>query len=269
VKRSPLLLSFGVLLLVGCSFSPSKEQGTGNVSGGKSGVISAEQLGDLPTRTSRPSGTLGIFSSVFLSQGIFFPTHAGMEGVNALLTILQGQEEPLTDETFGLLEQLGTALSVNIIDLLNRSPDRAIALTQYTEALQTVTDNSKTKKEELTVASKNLATEKKDQRLVVRTIEREIAAAVKEKDYGTAGAKQPELNEEQTTLSEIELQEKQTNDVLRNFKDLITRADARLRAIQANREILIAGLQITDAQGLKDLGVITENRSSRNGILGR
>lgn len=263
MKRPVLLFSFGALLLFGCAFSTTKEQGTETVSGGKSGIISTEQLGQIPSRSPRPSGTLGIFSSVFLSQGMFFPVHAGLEGIDSLLTILQGQEQPLTNDTFVLLEQLGTALSVNIIDLLNRSPDRAIALTQYTEALQTVTDNSKTKMAELTVASKNLATEKKDQRLVVRTIEREIAAAVKEKDYGTAGAKQPELNKEQTTLSEIELKEKQTNDALRNFKDLITRADARLRAIQANREILIAGLQITDAQGLKDLGVITESRSSR------
>jgi len=264
VKRSALLLSCGALLLFGCAFSATDPQKTDSVSGGKSGIVSTGQLGQLPERTPRPSGTLGVFSSAFLAQGMFYPTQTGLEGIDALLTILKGQEQPVTDETFLLLEQLGTALSVDIIDLLNRSPDRAIALTQYTEALDTVNTNGKRKMEELTTASKNLATEKKDQRLVVRNIEKEISTAVKEKDFGTAGSKQAELTTEQTKLSGIELEEKQTNETLRTFKDMTARADARLKAIAANREILIAGLQITDAQGLKDLGVITEGqRSSR------
>ncbi|MDD5751906.1 MAG: hypothetical protein PHS73_05335 [Candidatus Peribacteraceae bacterium] len=264
MKRSVFLLACGALLLFGCAFSAADTQEAEGVSGGKSGIISTGQLGQPPAMPPRPSGMLGIFSGVFLSQGMFYPTQTGLEGIDALLTILQGQEQPVTDETFQLLEQLGTALSVDVIDLLNRSHDRADALTQYTEALGTVNTNSKRTLAELTVAGENLAKEKKDQRNVVRAIEKDISAAVKAKDFGTAGARQGELNTEQATLSAIELKEQQNNDTLRTFKDMTARADARLQAIETNREILIAGLQITDPKGLKDLGVLTEGqRSSR------
>lgn len=201
---------------------------------------------------------------MFLAQGTLGGSQAGLEGIDSLLDILNEQEQPLNDETFLLLEQLGTALSVNIMDLLNRSTDRAQALTDYANALQTVTENSRRKMEELTVSSKNLANEKKAQRLVVRDLEREIKTAVDTKDFGTAGSKQADLTKEQTKLSEIELKEKQTNNALRNFKDMIARADARIAALEVNREILISGLQITDPKGLKDLGILTESKSSRS-----
>ncbi|MDD5075233.1 MAG: hypothetical protein PHO54_05165, partial [Candidatus Peribacteraceae bacterium] len=199
-----------------------------------------------------------IFSSMYLSQGLFVSTQSALNGVTALLKILESQEKPLSDDAFALLGQLETTMNINIVETLNRSTDRVETLDQYATALKNITENSQRKNDELKASATTLEEQKKTQRQTVRDLEKEIQKAIKAKDYTTAGNKQGELTKAETTLNDTEFKEKQTNDMIDRFKKLIEGSVRRQNAIDANREILIAGLQITDPQGLKDLGVVTE-----------
>ncbi|MDD5074885.1 MAG: hypothetical protein PHO54_03325, partial [Candidatus Peribacteraceae bacterium] len=70
VKGKIALLVLPSLFLNGClgsggTATPSSD----TVSGGKSAVVSTNLLGEMRKHTPRPSATLGIFSSMYLSQG--------------------------------------------------------------------------------------------------------------------------------------------------------------------------------------------------------
>lgn len=206
----------------------------------------------------RPSGTLGVFTTLYLSQRLLLPTQSATKAIEGILRIVRLQEQPLADETFALLQTLGDALSVNVVDMLNRSADRVETLDQYTDALQNMVENGKRRNTDMTTALKVLAEQKKEQRTQVRELERLQKEAVKNKDFSTAGAKETELASIQTTLSETELKESQTKSLQKQLTELLSLAEKRLSAIEKNREILLAGLTISDPQGLKDLGLMRE-----------
>jgi len=204
----------------------------------------------------RPSGTLGIFASLYLAERLFLPTQSATKGIAEIIRLVHSQEQPLGDETFALLQTLGDALSVNVVDLLNRSENRVETLDRYVEALTNATENGKRRSEDLKASLETIATQKKEQRTAVRDIERAQNAAVKAKDYSTAATKEAELTKAQTLLSETELKESQTKSSQKQLTNLLTLAEKRLIAINKNRELLLSGLTITDTEGLKDLGVL-------------
>jgi tetratricopeptide (TPR) repeat protein len=212
--------------------------------------------------SSHPSGTLGIFTSLYLSQGLFFPTRTATEGITSTLTVVKGQEQPLTDKTFLLLQQLASTLEVNLLDTLNRSGNRLETLDRYTEALSTVTENAEKRREELKVYFDRTYEEEKAQRRIVQDIEKEINTATREKNFATASAKQGELMKAQNLLAGLELKEKQTKDAIDQFQKLIELAKKRLSTIKANREILLSGLSISDVPGLQELGVVKEEKKT-------
>jgi chromosome segregation ATPase len=250
-------------MLSGCAsstVSPTPLQ----VSGGKSATFVLDSITKNPGHP-RPSGTLGIFTSLYLAQRLFLPTESAVRGIEELLHIIRSQEQPLGDETFTLLQTLGDALSVNVVDLLNRSDNRLETLDRYVEALSNATENGKRRSEELKAALETMAAQKKGQTALVREIDRAQKAAVKAKDYGTAGAKEAELTKAQTALSETTLKESQTKSSQKQLTELLTLAEKRLAAISKNREILLSGLQITDPQGLKDLGLVQDTPKTPSG----
>ncbi len=214
----------------------------------------------LTAAASRPSGTLGVFVSLFLAQRRFLPTQSATLGIAEILHIIQGQEEPLNDETFALLQTLGDALSVNIVDHLNRSPDRVAALNLYVESLSNIVTNAKKRSEELDAALEGISAQKKAERATVSQITKEQKAAVKAKDFSLAGTKEKELIEAQTALSATTSKETQTESSLKKLTEFLTLAEKRLAAIEKNREILLSGLQVTDPQGLEDLGLVRETQ---------
>ena len=266
MKKGIVLLALTAAVLGGCVFSTdSTEQAVQpSVSGGKSATVVLDSI--IQNRSnSRPSGTLGIFSALYLAQRLFLPTESAVRGIEEMLDLVRSQEQPLGDETFVLLQTLGDALSVNVIDLLNRSGDRLSTLDQYVEALTNATENGKRRSEELKAALETITAQKKEQRTMVNTLTRDQKEAIKAKDFATAGTKQEELTKAQAALSETELKESQTKSAQKQLTDLLTLAQKRLTAIDKNREILLSGLQITDPQGLKDLGLIRDT-SSRQSI---
>jgi len=257
VRKVFVLLACASLTLSGCG-SSIQEAPSLQVSGGKSATIVLDAL-TRETLNPRPSGTLGIFASLYLAGHLFLPTQAATQAIDQILNLVRGQEQPVNDETFALLQTLGDALSVNVVDLLNRSENRLETLDQYVNGLTNASTNGKRRNEELTAALATIATQKKEQRTAVRTIEREQNAALKAKDYSLAGTKEAELTKAQTALSETELKESQMESVRKQLKNLLTLADKRLSAIEKNSELLLSGLTITDPDGLEDLGLVRES----------
>lgn len=266
VRKVLVLLAVTSLLLSGCgSKTQDGEKPLPSVSAGKSAtvVLSGLMSSSSPsgTQVRRPSGTMGVFTSLFLAQNLFFPTQSAVTGIEEMLRIVQGQEEPLNDETFTLLQTLGDALAVNIVDLLNRSPDRVETLNQYVAALGNAVENGKRRSTELKAALDVLAGQVKEQRATVSQVTKDQRAAIKAKDFSLAGAKEKELVEAQTALSQTQSKQKQTQSSRNQLDDFVELGQRRLTAIEKNREILLSGLQITDPQGLKDLGLVRDASS--------
>jgi len=267
VKGKNALLLPLLLVLTACGQQKvSAPETAPSVSGGKSAVVVLSTLATNPS-SPHPSGTMGIFSSLYLAQGVFLPTHSAVEGVNVLLTILRQQEKPLTDETLLLLEQLSSAMDVNILDALNRSNDRVETLDRYIEALTNLSDNATKKLQELKVYRDNIQDQHKVQRDTVRLLERAIKDATNAKDYATASEKQSVLMKEQNILSGLELKDKQTRDAIDQYQKLTESAGKRLKALGIHREILLSGLTITDTQGLEDLGIMKTDPKKKKSSL--
>ncbi|MFH0851224.1 MAG: hypothetical protein V1876_00540 [Candidatus Peregrinibacteria bacterium] len=256
MKKEIVLLALTTAILGGCA-SSAVSSPPPRVSGGKSATFVLDSIAKNPGNP-RPSGTLGIFTSLYLAQRLFLPTESAVRGIEEALHIVRSQEQPLGDETFTLIQTLGDALSVNVVDLLNRSENRLETLDRYVAALTNATENGKRRSEELKAALETMAAQKKEQTALVRDIDRAQKTAIKAKDYSTAGAKEAELTKVQTALSETTLKESQTKSSQKQLTNLLTLAEKRLSAIDKNREILLSGLQITDPQGLKDLGLVQE-----------
>jgi len=65
-------------------------------------------------------------------------------------------------------------------------------------------------------------------------------------------------------VGEINAKEQENRDTLTTYQNLIAIADQRIKAIEQNREALIAGVKVMDIPGVDNLGVI-QGRSSRAG----
>ena len=225
------------------------------VSGGKSATVVLQAIAKT-TEHARPSGTLGVFASLYLAQGFFLPTESATDGLSGILGIVREQEEPLSDESYALLQTLGETLAVDIVDMLNRSANRLESLDRYTASLTNTLTRTKGKIDELAAARTVLAAQKKDRRAQVSDLQRAQSAAVTAKDFATAGAKEQELSKARTALSQTEFTETQTKDLQSRFQKLLDIGNKRKEAIDKNREILLSGLTVTDLPGLTDLGLI-------------
>jgi len=255
----PLLLS---CTLVGCSFS-NETAPILPVSGGKSAAVAINALAKGPGENVRPSGALGIFSTMYLAQGFFLSTESAVQGLKDILGIVRDQEKPLSDESFALLQTLGDTLSVDVVDLLNRSTNRIETLDRYTESLTNTIAATKLKLDELKTALGILALQKKERRTLVTDLTRLQKTAITAKDFSTAAEKEQELIKARTALSETELTESQSKDMQSRFKKLLDIAEKRKAAIDTNRQLLLSGLKVADIPGLQDLGIIEKGSTIR------
>lgn len=256
-----LLLAY--CLLVGCSLSGGSPVSPESVSGGKSATIVLDALAKGPAVQARPGGVLGVFTTMYLAQGTFLPSASAVRGVRDILRIVHDQEKPLSDESFALLQTLGDILSVDLFDLLNRSPNRIESLDRYTESLTNADAATKSKLEEIAAALKVLAAQKKERRTIVSDLMREQKATIAAKDYSTAARQDEELLAARTRLSETEFTESQSKDMQGRFVKLLDIAEKRKAAIEKNRELLLAGLRVSDLPGLEDLGILEKKATRR------
>jgi hypothetical protein len=209
----------------------------------------------------RPSAALGVFTTMYLAQNSFTASTSALKGVEAMMLLLAEQHPVQAEETFLLLEEFGTVLQVDIADLLNRSQNRPETLNNYMDAFGNITERARRKALELEQAADQLKADQRTAQADVRSIERSINDAKKTNDFATVGSLQEELSEAEKALAEVTTELEQTNDVLDIYNELVELADKRKTAIEENRQIIIAGLQVVDVPGIEDLGIIEETRN--------
>ncbi len=264
VKRTSLsLLLCSALLLAHCGRNQSGPEALPDAFGARSALRSTLDLSLGRGMEARPSATLGIFTTLYLAQGIFLPVRSALTGIEAQLRLLAGLRVPGRDETFALLQEFGAILDVDVIDALNRSEERAQTLDQYLESLHNLTALAGRKIIDLQTEIESVQETRKQEQRVARDLDKKIKGALKQKDYGTAAALQPELTEAESRLAETEAREEQTDDLLEHCRGRMEIREARLRAIERNREIIIAGLRVIDVPGIEELRILLQGRSQK------
>ncbi|MDO8648292.1 MAG: hypothetical protein Q7R81_00750 [Candidatus Peregrinibacteria bacterium] len=260
--------SYGIILLLlalsacgGDADRPNEETPTE----GTPPAVESPTLPGGALRENRPSAALGVYVSTFMSRGLHTPIATAVEGTTAVLKLspLAVTEDDL-EQTFSLLQEFGAILQVNVIDLLNRSTDRPKTLNDYTANLQAVGTRSKQHTVELETRLDILEPKLREERRTVNDLQRTLNTAVRDQDYALAGALQRDLLEAQTAFTKSDSLNNRIEDLIDAFEDLLEIGERRLKAIEVNREVLIAGLSVENVPGLEDLGVIREPERNRD-----
>jgi hypothetical protein len=263
---------FSILLVIALLFSSCSvpSDTSENEKGFRSAEIGISSVHLIAKNFARPSGQqlrpaapLGVFASSFLAQGAFIHVASALNGIQAHTKIIKGQNVPSASETFTLLTELASLLQVNIPDMLNRSTDRASTLNEYIASLRATGEVAMLKKKELEVREEQLQGTRRSQRTEVSEIERVSTAAFREEDYATATQNQEKLSSAKILLVETESQLNQTRDTIRRYEDILDIASKRLNGILKNREILIAGLRVTDVPGVQNLDILDNSKQYR------
>ena len=194
---------------------------------------------------------------MFTAQNQLLKVFSPLSGIDAQIKFMRSGNTD-TDETYALLQEYGTVLSIDIIDMLNRSLDRADALNKYSASLYAMNGRIKQKITELKERRDDIETERRAKKKVVNKVKRTIRHALKDKNYAIAGPKQEELGKLEAELAEIKTRERQTKKIYKISRDLLEVGEDRHEAIARNREILIAGLQVIEVPGIEDLKIVIE-----------
>jgi len=257
MRTIPILVILALLLSSCGNGRETVEERTGDTSGAKSAVLSMPSITSLKI-AARPTAPLGVFASMFLAQGVFTPSASALKGIDAEMLIIRGQEGKETDEIFALLQEIGNILTVDFLDMLNRSVDRQLALDTYLASLGHGRTIALRKTEELKLQVDALDEERSRQRNERRELQRLVKQSLKEQDYEVAGDSQKKLDTVEGDLAETESKLTHRKDVLERFTEITRIAQERETAIERNRELLLSGLRIFAVPGIEDLGVLQE-----------
>ena len=215
------------------------------------------------TQGDRPSGPLGVFAGLFTAQGVILPVDSAMQSMDAIVSIVEGQITSASNENFALLREVGDVLQVNIVDMLNRSPNRSESIEEYTKSLKNTGVLLERKLNELETLEGKERTDLKNARKETRDVKRELSTALRNQHYAEASELEERYTNAATKEAEIEAKSDQTGDMIKRFEALIDVTGERLQAIQNNREILIAGLRVISVPGISDLNILEEGKSWR------
>lgn len=259
---SPVLLA-ATLLCTSCFSGDEEDVPTFIAIGARKGVAWSSELlfeGTVkPVPPLRPSALLGPYLATYLSMPFVNANHAAVSGVFAAEMLYFGDDEGFRDEAYAILEEMGLILQVDLLDHLNRSLDRDMALETYRDGLIDVATRAQ---EHLTTTLESRedqsAEEVRELRSRSSLVQRNLNAALREKDYATAGTHQAALSEVQGELAVATADQREIRNIINLFEDSLDDAAERLAAIDANREALIAGVEVTDVPGAEDLGVLQD-----------
>ncbi len=260
------LASTAFLTLNACGKTSSTPAQTGastvKVSGAVSAVTHTLEVATQTAMAVRPAALLSIYVTTSLADGSVIPVSAAKAGVEAQMALHAQPTDSQIDSLYQLLDEFGAVLSVDIPDMLNRSSDRAHALDAYVQGLTNVTERARRRQSGIEDDITALKQKVKDQKAVVKDMDKQVKDAAKLNDFTTVGAKRQELATEQATLTDLQSQLEESTDLQEQFASLVDLAGQRLTAVNANREALIAGIHVTDMPGIDELGVI-QSRSKR------
>ena len=222
-----------------------------------------QKQGTANPATSRPAAVLGVYVASFMANG---PATYGTALKSAKIQAGLQAPAPTTAEVYLVLQQLGAALQVDVPDLLNRSANRRATLDAYVKTLQEAIVGSERQVQALEQRGETLDATHDEQRKKTNAIQRELNAALKQKDYATAARKQEELRPAETEQSATEVLQDEVSNLIDIYDDLLGLAAERLDAIAKNREVLIAGNKVVDVPGIEDLGVLERSRRRKLGL---
>jgi chromosome segregation ATPase len=168
------------------------------------------------------------------------------------------------NESFALLEELGTMLQVDIQDMLNRSQTRSRTLDAYMEGLIALLRRANAHRERMEQTIDELSSERREMRKSTSAIQRELSQALRAQDYATASRKQQELISAEGELAILETRVDEERSVLRIFEKYLEIGEDRLFAISENREALLAGIKVVEVPGIDDLGLLEQENRRRN-----
>lgn len=257
--RRIIIASFIASLLVGCSRTP--EEATGPATNNKRVALQWTQRlshENLAILTALPSALFGPYVAGYLTHRSALPYRGSLEAVNAQMDILYeaASQEEREDAALTVLEHLGSALEVNLTDLLNRSPEREKALNAYINALRTLLAMGTKQQGALEEQRGTIGDERRERRRTSSDIQHELHQALREKNYSIAGSRQEELTRAEADLAASQAQETHIQSLIDIYKDLLEVGGERLYAIEKNRSALIAGVEVIQVPGTEDIGVL-------------
>lgn len=248
-------------VLSGCAAEQPK---TLPVSGGISALFPVDSLSKQTALSPvvRNAAPLGLFVAEYLSTiPAANATQAGLQGIQAQYEIIKKQQT-ISDPDFELIQAFADALQVDVPDLLNRSMDRQAALDAYSQSLTNVATRSNERYKELSTYLDELTATSRTQSKERTIAERDLAKAMSNKDFSSAGELQKTVLEKQQAFADTDLKRQQTDDMVTTFDRLLTLFGQKILAIQQNREILIAGNKVVNVPGIEELKILEKGSAS-------
>ena len=132
------------------------------------------------------------------------------------------------------------------------------------DTLSNVFARSKTQLTALQQQQKVLSADRDTKRNTASQIQSDLNKALQKQDYATASSKQQALSDAKTAQSKAEEQVSEVQSLITIFTNLNNIADQRLKAIAANRQILIAGLQVINVPGINELNILNNGKGNSN-----
>lgn len=277
--RRPSLLAAGLTLaLVACGSNGTQvPAGTGTVLTvlpvleAAGWATNLSNVDTLSLQAGRPSAVLGAFTAEYLQAASLSLIRSALAGVDA-----QGRldelNEPKVSGTgmtiYDLLAEMQTAVNVDVADMLNRSTDRAKTLDAYVLQLGDIIKKGSRTNDALTAENESLTERRKSLQSEITELGKSQKQATSAGQFQQAGEFQKKLDESQASLDATDRQLQVNKETQKQLGNIGGTAVARKTAIEANREVLIAGLKVVDLPQTPYLGVLQAGSSSRYGSQG-
>ena len=238
------------LLLTACFGGESDVVSLDSIQSARSGVrVSMEFIEIAQAEESQPAVIAGTKAGLALSD---------IESTNGTLPkpIDTGIPDNKVKEDTELLETLIKLLATDVQNLLNRSPNREVALENYIKTIESHVQKGhirllslRNREEDLRDDTKRLERSSKD-------IRDELDSAINEGRASSVSALTNQLVARQTELAEARADLSVTSRILEALEEIIEPLGERIDAIKLNREPLIKGVHVIDIPGVDDLKII-------------
>lgn len=211
----------------------------------------------------RSSVLLGVYLTHHLLREIVF--RSALAGVTAQMSFLSESTQE-QDESFALLETLGSILQVDVPDMLNRSPERITAFDTYVSNLQNLSQRGKSHLDSIIQHLEELNKDRRTKRAEVAKNQSLLNRAIRDGDFSTASELQKNLIQQEGAVAVVETEIDQERSIKNLFEDMLDVAEKRLSVMTANRAAILAGITVVDLPGAKDLGILRNGtRFERSG----
>ena len=238
-----------LLLLEGCRIpsKPTEDQTLRNARDATVYiVIVTRAIASLP-HTSRPSASLGVHMSTYLSKSEP-PVHGALKSARIIGPLMQTSDT--TEAPFMTIQTLGNLVQTNIVEAMNQNTERGEVLNRYVALLRSTLQNAQRDTGNLRDRRQQLVQEEREQQSVIHTLRKEIDAAERAGDFSTVGSRQRTLSDTKGEQGKTEASMDELENTLKILDDLTRIAEERLNAIEENREALMAGIRVVEIPGL-------------------